>query len=72
MLVLTRSRSEVIVLDCSRLTAADLLELQKQPIAITVVDIRGDKVRLGTNALKCVAVHRQEVYEQIHQEKSHA
>lgn len=34
-------------------------------IIITVVDIRGDKVRLGTDAPRCIAVHREEVYKQI-------
>lgn len=35
-------------------------------IVITVVEIRGDKVRLGIEAPKDVPVHRQEVYEAIH------
>jgi len=35
---------------------------------ITVVDIRGDKVRLGIDAPKEVPVHRQEVYEAIQRE----
>jgi carbon storage regulator len=34
-------------------------------IVITVVDIRGDKVRLGVDAPKEVSVHRQEVYDRI-------
>jgi carbon storage regulator len=34
-------------------------------IEVTVVDIRGDKVRLGINAPKEVAVHRKEVYDEI-------
>jgi carbon storage regulator len=36
---------------------------------ITVVDIRGDKVRLGIDAPTDVPVHRQEVYEAIQREK---
>jgi len=35
-------------------------------ITITVVEIRGDKVRLGIVAPKDVPVHRQEVWEAIH------
>jgi carbon storage regulator len=35
-------------------------------ITITVVEIRGDKVRLGIVAPKDVPVHRQEVFEAIH------
>ena len=34
----------------------------------TVVDIRGDKVRLGHKAPKCVSIHREEVQEQIDRE----
>lgn len=37
-------------------------------IRVTVVDIRGDKVRLGINAPRSVSVHRKEVYDQIHKE----
>ena len=35
-------------------------------VKIIVVDVRGDKVRLGIEAPASVAVHRQEVYETIH------
>jgi carbon storage regulator len=38
-------------------------------IEITVVDIRGEKVRLGINAPPHVPVHRKEVYEAIKREK---
>lgn len=51
MLVLTRKVDQVI-------TIGDDIE-------ITVVDIRGDKVRLGINAPKEVKVHRKEVYDRI-------
>ena len=37
-------------------------------IKITVVDIRGDKVRLGIEAPTEIPVHRQEVYEAIQRE----
>jgi len=55
MLVLSRQRDESIIIGDS--------------IVITVVDIRGDKVRLGIEAPKEVPVHRQEVYEAIQRER---
>lgn len=54
MLVLSRQRDETIVIGDN--------------IEVTVVDIRGDKVRLGINAPKEVTVHRKEVYEAIKRE----
>lgn len=51
MLVLSRQREETIIIGDN--------------IRITVVDIRGDKVRLGIIAPKEVSVHREEVYESI-------
>jgi carbon storage regulator len=41
-------------------------------IEITVVDIRGDKVRLGINAPASVPVHRKEVYDAIKRENREA
>ncbi len=38
-------------------------------VEITVVSIRGDKVRLGINAPKRIGVHRKEVYERIKRKK---
>lgn len=55
-LVLSRHRDESIIIG--------------NDIVITVVDIRGDKVRLGIEAPRDVSVHRQEVYEAIHREKA--
>ena len=52
MLVLSRKKNETIIIN--------------NDIVITVVEIRGDKVRLGIEAPKDVPVHRQEVYEAIH------
>jgi carbon storage regulator len=52
MLVLSRKKNESIVIN--------------NDIVVTVVEIRGDKVRLGIVAPKEVPVHRQEVYEAIH------
>jgi carbon storage regulator len=52
MLVLSRKKNESIVIN--------------NDITITIVEIRGDKVRLGIVAPKDVPVHRQEVWEAIH------
>lgn len=41
-------------------------------IEITVVDIRGDKVRLGITAPRSVQVHRKEVYDAIKREMADA
>jgi carbon storage regulator len=54
MLVLSRTRDETIMIG--------------DDVEITVVDIRGDKVRLGVNAPMSVSVHRKEVYEAIRRE----
>lgn len=54
MLVLSRQRDESIMIGDN--------------IVITVVDIRGDKVRLGIEAPTEIPVHRQEVYEAIQRE----
>jgi carbon storage regulator len=51
MLVLSRKKNECIIID--------------DHITVTVVEIRGDKVRLGIDAPKEVTVHRREVYEAI-------
>lgn len=51
MLVVSRHRDESILIGDN--------------IVITIVDIRGDKVRIGIQAPADVAVHRQEVYEAI-------
>jgi carbon storage regulator len=54
MLVLSRHRNESIIIG--------------DDISITVIDIRGDKVRLGIEAPLDIPVHRQEVYNQIRRE----
>jgi carbon storage regulator len=56
MLVLSRHRDESIMIG--------------DDIVITIVDIRGDKVRLGIQAPTHVPVHRQEVYDAIKREGS--
>ena len=39
-------------------------------VEITIVDVRGDKVRLGINAPRTISVHRKEIYEAIQREKA--
>jgi carbon storage regulator len=56
MLVLSRKRDERIMIG--------------DEISLLVVDIRGDKVRLGIEAPSDVAVHRKEVYEAIQREQA--
>jgi carbon storage regulator len=58
MLVLTRKTNESIIIGDN--------------IAVTVVAVEGDQVRLGVTAPKNIAVHRQEVYEQIKKENLEA
>jgi carbon storage regulator len=58
MLVLSRRREQQIVIG--------------DDIVITIVDVRGDKVRLGIEAPAHVAVHRQEVYEAIQRKEQAA
>src|SRR5690242_240540 len=52
MLVLSRKKNESIIISDN--------------ITVTVIEIRGDKVRLGIEAPKDVTVHRREVYDAIH------
>jgi len=54
MLVLSRQRDESIVIGDN--------------VVVTIVDIRGDKVRLGIQAPGEIPVHRQEVFEAIQRE----
>jgi carbon storage regulator len=58
MLVLSRHRDESIIIGDN--------------IVVTVVDIRGDKVRLGIDAPSEIPVHRREVYEAIQRENLRA
>ncbi len=55
MLVLSRQKDESIIIG--------------DDVEITIVDVRGDKVRLGINAPRSISVHRKEVYEAIQREK---
>ena len=55
MLVLSRKKDEKIIIGDN--------------ITVMVIEIRGDKVRLGIEAPKEVTVHRQEVYDAIKREQ---
>ena len=55
MLVLSRHKDESIIIGDN--------------IEITIIGIRGDKVRLGINAPKNISVHREEVYIAIKKQK---
>jgi carbon storage regulator len=55
MLVLSRQKDESIIIG--------------DDVEVVIVDVRGDKVRLGITAPKNITVHRREVYEAIQREK---
>jgi sRNA-binding carbon storage regulator CsrA len=62
MLVLTRRRAENTFLDFSGMTDTELLALRTaKPIKVAVVDVRGDKVRLGFDAPAAVQINREEI-----------
>jgi carbon storage regulator len=56
MLVLSRQRDESIMIG--------------DDVEIIIVDVRGDKVRLGITAPKNIPVHRREIYDAIQREKA--
>jgi carbon storage regulator len=56
MLVLSRKKDESIVIDGN--------------IVITVVEVRGDRVRLGIQAPREIPIHRSEVHEAIKNEQA--
>ena len=56
MLVLSRQKDESIIIGDN--------------VEITIVDVRGDKVRLGITAPKDISVHRREVYDAIQRERN--
>ena len=56
MLVLSRKKDEKIMIG--------------DDVTLMVIEIRGDKVRLGIEAPKHVSVHREEVYDAIRKERT--
>lgn len=56
MLILTRRVGETLVIG--------------DDVSITVLGVKGNQVRVGINAPKDVSVHREEIYERIHNEKT--
>ena len=56
MLVLSRKKDEKIIIG--------------DKITVMVIEIRGDKVRLGIDAPRDITVHREEVYEAIQREQN--
>ncbi|HEX9877540.1 MAG TPA: carbon storage regulator CsrA [Gammaproteobacteria bacterium] len=57
MLILTRRVGETVVIG--------------DDVTVTVLGVKGNQVRLGVNAPKQVAVHREEIYERIRREQAH-
>lgn len=56
MLVLSRGKDESIMVG--------------ESVEVTIIDVRGNKVRLGISAPRSIPVHRKEVYDAIHSETS--
>ena len=58
MLILTRRVGETLMIG--------------DDVTVTVLNVQGNQVRIGTNAPQDVSVHREEIYERIKREKTEA
>jgi carbon storage regulator len=58
MLILTRRVGETVMIG--------------NEVTVTVLGVKGNQVRIGVNAPKDVAVHREEIYERIKREEDHS
>ncbi len=57
MLILTRRVGETVMIG--------------NEVTVTVLGVKGNQVRIGVNAPKDVAVHREEIYDRIKREEDH-
>lgn len=70
MLILTRRVGETIYLSLSREDLMKVLESEAKglEVTVTVLGVKGNQVRLGTNAPKSVSVDREEIFQRKQQE----